>query len=321
MDKITYAPEPLQFSDGTRIINAELARHPDPEKIRWLTVPQVIRIHDRMILSFGGDLGVLNEGRIDSALDRARSSEVFGFNPYPTILHKAASIMRDILLYHPFTDGQKRTGLSAAFIFLGLNGYSLWSRDPPDEVHYAIEVAKGLHEVDEVTEWLADRVAPPSDLGESAIDQLVRRARPETRRCHVCRRYLRLRGFRVRCRHCAASYRVQIRFGAETATRSGLRRFEATLGLVRDHLPVPLTLQLGREGRRLLMRDVRGDGGWNSLLRKLQSKVDDQGHLELSPDEILRIRGYAEHHGLGGFQARLAPVLEAIRREAADRAA
>lgn len=319
MDRIPYLPEPIQFSLGTTLINAELARHPGTENLRWLTVPQVIRVHDRMILTFGGELGVLDGGKIDSALDRARHSEVFGTDPFPTILHKAASIMHDILVYHPFADGQKRTGLSCAFIFLGLNGYSLWSRNPRQEVHFAIRVAKGEHEVDEITRWLADRVSPPSALGENSIDRLVRRIKPEARRCNVCHRYLHLRGYRVRCQHCGTSYKVVIKFGAVTETPTGRRRVRATVGLVKEPAPEPLTIFLDPRGRKLLMRRVRGDGGWNSLLRNLQSKVGRQGRIDLSPREILRIRGYAEHHGVGGFQSRLAPVLDAIRRESVRR--
>jgi|GEM_PF-97703 death-on-curing protein len=317
MDRIPYSPEPFQFSVGERIINAELARHPSPATLRWLTITQVIRIHDRMILTFGGELGILDEGKIASALDRAHHSEVYGTDPFPTILHKAASIMHDILVYHPFADGQKRTGLSSAFIFLGLNGYSLWSRDPPDEVHFAIRVAKGEYEVDDITRWLADRVAPPSALGENEIDLLIRRVKPEARQCHVCHRYLRLRGYRVRCRNCATSYKVLIRFGTVTTTRARRHQVKATLGLVRERIPEPLTITLDAKERSLLMRSVRGEGGWNSLLRNLQSKLDRGGRIDLTPTEIQRIRNYSEHHGVGGFQSRLAPVLEGIRREAA----
>ncbi|MCI4337092.1 MAG: type II toxin-antitoxin system death-on-curing family toxin [Thermoplasmata archaeon] len=315
LDKIPYDPEPFQFSVGEGLIRAELAQHHDTSDLQWLTVSQIIRIHDRMILTFGGELGILDEGKIASALDRARHSQVFGTDQFPTILHKAASIMHDILLYHPFADGQKRTGLSSAFIFLGLNGYALWSRDPADEVHFAIAVAKGEHEVEEISRWLADRVAPPSGLGESQLDLLVRTIRPAARQCHVCHRYLRLRGYLVRCKHCAASYKVLIRFGTVTTHRNGRRSVKATLGLIRERSPPAVTISLDRIGRSLLMRPVRGSGGWNSLLRALQSKLSPSGRMDLSPEDIDRIRGYSEHHGVGGFQSRLAPVLEAIRRE------
>lgn len=314
LDKIPYSPEPLHFAVGQRIIDAELRNRPDPATLRWLTVSEVIRVHDRMILTFGGELGVLDEGKIASALDRARHSVVYGTDPFPTILHKAASIMHDVLVYHPFADGQKRTGLSSAFIFLGLNGYSLWSRDPVDEVHFAIAVAKGEHEVDEITNWLADRVAPPSQLGENETDLLLRRLSPSVRQCHVCRRYLGLRAYRVRCRNCGTSYRVLIRWATITTTRAGRRRFKATLGLVKEEVPEGATLFLDSASTRMLMRPVRGEGGWNSLLRGLQQKLGPRGRLDLTPEDVIRIRNYTEHHGVGGFQSRLAPVLEALRR-------
>jgi death on curing protein len=140
MDRAPYSPEPFHFNLGQRVIKAELAHGVDPAHIRWLTDTEVVEIHDEMISRFGGAMGTLNAGFVASALDRARHSTVYGHDPFPTIIHKAASVLHDILIYHPFTDGQKRTGLSSAFIFLGLNGYSLWSRDPPDEVHFAIPV-------------------------------------------------------------------------------------------------------------------------------------------------------------------------------------
>jgi death-on-curing protein len=314
MDRVPYSPEPFRFADGVRIVDAELSRHPTPESVRWLTVAQVVRIHDQMIQTFGGEMGVLHEGRIASALDRAKHSRVYGMDPFPTLLHKAAALMHDILLYHPFADGQKRTGLSSAFVFLGLNGYSLWSRDPEDEVHFAIRVAKGEHDVEAITAWLANRVAPPSALGENQIDTLIRSAAPKARRCHQCQRFLPLRKYHIRCRNCTAVYRVVIRFGAVTRTGTGRPRFSVTLGLIRERVPDPLTVHLEAEEIALLMRPVRGQGGWNSLLRGLQQRVDHAGDLDLMPLDIQRIRAYAEHHGVGGFQSRLRPVLDAIRR-------
>lgn len=314
LDRIRYTRERFLFAVGERLIDAERAGARDLHRVRWLTVSEVVRIHDRMILTFGGELGVLDEGKVASALERARHSMVYGFDPLETIIHKAASIMHDILVYHPFADGQKRTGISSAFIFLGLNGYSLWSRDPIDEVHFAISVAKGEYEVDEIARWLAERIAPPSRLGENEMDLLLRRLPRRVRQCHVCRHTLELRAYRVRCQRCSTSYRVRIRYGTLTTTRTGRRRFKANLGLLRERTPMPVTIHLDRSGRSLLLRPVRGSGGWNSLLRSLQGKLERGGRLNLTPDEILRVRGYAEHHGVGGFQSRLAPVLEALRR-------
>src|SRR5207247_6726960 len=63
-------------------------------------------------------------------------------------------------------------------------------RNVTEEVHFAIEVAKGEHEVEEIALWLADRIAPPSGLGASEIEALLSMARPPDRQCRRCHRYL-----------------------------------------------------------------------------------------------------------------------------------
>jgi len=233
MDETPYVEEPVHFKLGESIIEAELHKGRRDEDVRWLSVDEVVRIHDEMIQTFGGATGMLDLGKVESALDRARHSRVYAEDLFPTILHKAASMMHDVLVYHPFADGQKRTGLSSAFIFLGLNGYSLWSRNVSDEVHFAIEVAKGQHDVEEVTRWLADRIAPPSALGENEIERLLKMVRPHERQCHRCQRYLRIRAYRTTCTGCGAEYKVLIRCGAVKESAPGKKEFKATIGLSR----------------------------------------------------------------------------------------
>lgn len=314
LDQVPYSPEPFHFNLGTKIIRTELARASELEHYRWLTTEEVIRVHKEMIDRFGGASGILNEGMVESTLDRARHSDIYGHDPFPTIVHKAASIMHDILVYHPFADGQKRTGLSCAFIFLGLNGYSLWSRSPVDEVHFAIRVAKREFDVEAISRWLANRVAPPTNLGEGEIDLLLRRVKARARQCHNCRAYLSIKTHIVRCRRCGARYEVLIRFGAVTRGAKPSRAVRATVGLVRRG-PLSVTdIRLDPTERELLMREVAGEGGWNSLVRELQKKVNADGSISLSSEEIGRIRRYAQGHGPGGFQNRLTAVLGAIDR-------
>ncbi len=314
LDQVPYSPEPFHFNLGSKLIRTELARANDPRHYRWLTTAEVLRVHEEMIDRFGGASGVLNEGMVDSALDRARNSEIFGHDPFPTIVHKAASIMHDVLVYHPFVDGQKRTGLSSAFIFLGLNGYSLWSRDPVDEVHFAIRVAKREYDVEAISQWLANRVAPPTNLGEGEIDLLLRRVQTKARQCHQCRAYLSIRRHSIRCRRCGTEYEVLIRFGAVTRAAGPSRAVRATVGLVRKEPTSMTEIRLDPSELELLLREVAGEGGWNSLVRDLQKKVNPDGSMSLSTEEVEKIRKYASGHGPGGFQERLKVVLDAIER-------
>jgi death-on-curing protein len=314
MDRVPYSPEPFHFNLGSKVIRTELGRAKDPERYRWLTRQEVLQVHEEMINRFGGSHGILNEGMVDSALDRARHSEIYGHDPFPTIVHKAGSIMHDILVYHPFADGQKRTGLSSAFIFLGLNGYSMWSRDPADEVHFAIRVAKREFDVEEISKWLANRIAPPTNLGEGEIDLLLRNVKTQVRRCHNCRAYLSVKKHLVRCRRCGAEYIVMIRFGAVTRSGSAARSVRATVGLVRREPVTTIRVRLAPPELDLLMREVAGEGGWNSLVRDLQRQADEEGVISLSSDQIERIRKYSVGHGAGGFQDRLMAVLAAVDR-------
>jgi death on curing protein len=314
MDLAPYSPERFHFNAGTRTIETERARGTDDGGRRWLTVGEVLRIHDEMIERFGGVPGTPDSSRVASMLERARDSSVYGHDPFPTILHKAAAILHDILVYHPFVDGQKRTGLSSAFIFLGLNGYTLWSRDPPDEVHFAVRVAKGEYTVDEITRWLADRVAPPTELGESGIELLLQSTRARRLKCTRCHAYMATGKYLVRCARCHAEYRALVRFGALTTSRSGRKVIQAKIGLVRLAPRVEFLVQLNPQERTDLGRPVAGHGGWQSLVKHLQSRLESDGSLRLDSDEMARIRRYAMGHGPGGFQS----VLEGIVR-AADR--
>ena len=57
-----------------------------------------------------------------------------------------------------------------------------------------------------------------------------------------------------------------------------------------------------------LIKEARGTGGFQSLLRKLQTRLS--GHdLELHLEDIERIVRYVREYGKGGFQSRLAGVL------------
>lgn len=79
-------------------------------------------MHSVMLKEFGGSPGVRDEGLLDSALARARNLSAYGD---PTIFDLAAAYAYGIIRNHPFVDGNKRTGLMAAYTFLRLNGYQL----------------------------------------------------------------------------------------------------------------------------------------------------------------------------------------------------
>lgn len=91
---------------------------------RFLSISQVLNIHQDEINSFGGTSGVRDEGLLDSAL--AQPKATFGGELlHPTIHEQAAAYLYHLAMNHPFIDGNKRAAFAVMDTFITLNGYSL----------------------------------------------------------------------------------------------------------------------------------------------------------------------------------------------------
>lgn len=90
----------------------------------YLTLDQLIAIHDSMIEEYGGSFGIRDLGLIQSALARPQSS-FDGDDLYSDIFSKAASLFHSLIFNHAFVDGNKRASMTATARFLYLNGYEL----------------------------------------------------------------------------------------------------------------------------------------------------------------------------------------------------
>ena len=124
----------------------------------YLSLGAVLYLHEQLIRSFGGAVGIRNEGALRSALARPRST--FGGQPlYPSLLEKAAALLESLCVNHPFMDGNKRVAYSAAGLFLELNGWRLKS-DTDDAVEFMLEVAGGKRGKEEIRIWLEQHSVP-----------------------------------------------------------------------------------------------------------------------------------------------------------------
>ncbi|GAA5657623.1 type II toxin-antitoxin system death-on-curing family toxin [Ochrobactrum sp. WV_118_8] len=79
-------------------------------------------LHQEQLRLHGGATGIRDTGLLDSALARPLQKEAYGD---PDIFDLAAAYLFGVLKNHPFVDGNKRTGLAAADLFLYFNGFSL----------------------------------------------------------------------------------------------------------------------------------------------------------------------------------------------------
>ena len=80
----------------------------------------VREIHAEAIKLFGGLKGVRHENLLASAVLTPQSS-FGGKSPYADIIEIAAAYLFYICKNHPFLDGNKRTAMMAAIVFLRLN--------------------------------------------------------------------------------------------------------------------------------------------------------------------------------------------------------
>ncbi|MFL7871219.1 MAG: type II toxin-antitoxin system death-on-curing family toxin [Anaerolineales bacterium] len=121
----------------------------------YLSPEQILFIHARLIAETGGEHGIRDLGLLQSAAFRPQAT-FEGTELYPNIYHKAAALMESLINNHPFIDGNKRTGITSAAMFLLLNGYSLTASN--DELEsYTFSVASGNEAVELITEWLKQR--------------------------------------------------------------------------------------------------------------------------------------------------------------------
>jgi death-on-curing protein len=84
----------------------------------YLTVVEVLAIHDLLIKEFGGAEGVRDLGALEAAVFRPQT----GY--YEDAIAEAAALMESLIQNHPFLDG-KRTAVASADVHLRLNGLEL----------------------------------------------------------------------------------------------------------------------------------------------------------------------------------------------------
>jgi len=120
---------------------------------RWLTLAMASALHRESIARFGGSDGVRDLGLLESAL--ARPQNRFAYESDATVFGLAADYCLGIVRNHPFVDGNKRTSVLAAAVFLSLNGDDF---DPPETsiVQMIVGLASGQVEAEVLTWWFRE---------------------------------------------------------------------------------------------------------------------------------------------------------------------
>jgi death-on-curing protein len=122
----------------------------------YLSVDQVLLLHELQIEHFGGSPGLRDRGGLESAV--ARATMTFdGEDLYPDAAVKAAALMHSLVMNHPFVDGNKRVGVAAAEFFLQLNGFRLGASNKELE-ELTLSVARGELDAESLGIWFRQRV-------------------------------------------------------------------------------------------------------------------------------------------------------------------
>jgi len=120
--------------------------------MRYLSLSEVLELHDRIISSSGGIRGIRDINALESSVNQPR--QTFDQKDlYPDIVTKAAALCFSLVMNHPFIDGNKRVGHASMETFLVLNGYEINSSVEEQE-RVMLELAAGKMSRISLSEWL-----------------------------------------------------------------------------------------------------------------------------------------------------------------------
>lgn len=120
--------------------------------IEFLSIDEVIAMHDTFLQTFGGLPGIRDINLLISAIETPKG-QIFGKDLYPSVYDKAAAYLYHIVSNHPFNDGNKRTGFGAALLFLKANSVPI-KFDKKKYENLVVEVAKGKRTKEEIAHFL-----------------------------------------------------------------------------------------------------------------------------------------------------------------------
>ena len=121
------------------------------KEITWVLDEVVLAVHDEQLAVHGGLSWIRDRGILESALARPRN--LAAYEACDDVARLAAAYLFGITKNHGFVDGNKRTALVTADLFLMLNGHELVS-SPVENVLMVLSVADGTLSEEELTAWI-----------------------------------------------------------------------------------------------------------------------------------------------------------------------
>lgn len=107
--------------------------------MKFLVLPDVLSIHQLIIVETGGQLGLRDQGLLESALKAAENRHYY---EEADVIACAATYAYHLCMAHAFVDGNKRVAAAVSETFLLTNGWQL-NMDNTELVNMFLEIADG----------------------------------------------------------------------------------------------------------------------------------------------------------------------------------
>ncbi|MGB4966748.1 MAG: type II toxin-antitoxin system death-on-curing family toxin [Candidatus Saccharimonadales bacterium] len=129
--------------------------------MKYFTLEELELLHMQVVDASGGSHGTRGRGRLQSVV-ATQTQEVFGRKLHETVFEIAGALTKGIIADYAFIDGNKRTGIMSAIVFIERN--NVQTTIPDQELEdFAVQVATERLGVVEIAKWLEDRCSVVSD--------------------------------------------------------------------------------------------------------------------------------------------------------------
>jgi death-on-curing protein len=120
--------------------------------MRYLSISEVLDLHDRLLADSRGAPGVRDLGALESAVSQPHAA-FGGQELYADLVAKAAALCYSLVMNHAFVDGNKRVGHAAMETFLLLNDHEIQCGVDEQE-RVILQLAAGDLSRDAFTAWV-----------------------------------------------------------------------------------------------------------------------------------------------------------------------
>lgn len=123
-------------------------------EIYFLTLEDVLEIHEDQIKRYGGKTGIRDHNLLLSAISQPLTT-FDGQYLHKTFFDKASAYLFHICQNHPFIDGNKRTALMSSLMFLAMNHCPCDYQETALE-RLVLEVAEGKTKKDVISAFFSN---------------------------------------------------------------------------------------------------------------------------------------------------------------------